>query len=50
MNNFEFYFKSFWNSLSEEQLAKVKEVHDYFISNGIIGNAFAALKIPVNIL
>lgn len=50
MNNFEVCFKIFWNSLSKEQQAKVREVHDYFMSNGIIGNAFAALKTHVNIL
>ena len=50
MNNFEFNFKSFWNSLSEEKRNEIEKLHNYFISNGIITDVFSILKIPVNIL
>lgn len=42
--------KDFWNNLSEEKKEAVMKAHDYFISNGIIADAFAAAGTPLNIL
>ena len=42
--------EDFWDALSEEKKEAVMKAHDYFISNGIIADAFAAAGTPLNIL
>ena len=42
--------KNFWNNLSEEKKEAVIKAHDYFVSHGIVADAFAATGTPVNIL
>lgn len=42
--------KNFWDNLSEEKKEAVVKAHDCFVSHGIIADAFAAARTPVNIL
>lgn len=42
--------KDFWNNLPEEKKEAVMKAHDYFVSHGIIADAFAAAGTPTNIL
>ena len=42
--------KNFWDNLPEEKKEAVIKAHDYFVSHGIVADAFAAAGTPVNIL
>ena len=42
--------KNFWDNLSEEKKEAVIKAHDYFVSHGIVADAFAAAGTPLNIL
>ena len=42
--------KGFWNNLPEEKKEAVMKAHEYFVSHGIIADAFAAAGTPINIL
>lgn len=42
--------KSFWDNLPEEKKEAVIKAHDYFVSHGIVADAFTATGTPVNIL
>lgn len=42
--------EDFWNAFPEEKKEAVIKVHDYFVTHGIIADAFAAAGTPLNIL
>ena len=47
---FEKNLKDFWNNLPEKKKVAVMKAHDYFITHGIVADAFAAAGTPLNIL
>lgn len=42
--------KDFWDALPEEKKEAVIKAHDYFVTHGIVADAFAAAGAPLNIL
>ena len=42
--------KNFWDNLPEEKKEAVVKAHDYFVTHGIVADAFAAAGTPLNIL
>lgn len=42
--------KDFWNNLPEKKKEVVIKAHNYFVTHGIIADAFAAAGTPLNIL
>ena len=42
--------KDFWDALPEEKKEAVMKAHNYFVTHGIVADAFAAAGTPLNIL
>ena len=43
-------FADLWNALPEEKKEAVIKAHNYFVSHGMVADAFAAAGAPLNIL
>lgn len=42
--------KDFWDALPKEKKEAVMKIHNYFVTHGIVADAFAAAGTPLNIL